>query len=237
MSRVASGELHPLCEKRKDGAPDKKWREQRGAEELSYSRGEALMIKLCLVCCFLFASSYVASAPKQNKALAASPYADFDAYQIYANLLAGEKAPPFVIRAETESWEKTTPKKLDIKGDPKFRRVWGGALKNLATEYRTPKLLSQNIPLAAAYRIVPESSLNNILSTERGWTVFSEQYHAYGFYSFSPVGFNGRKTRAVVWMMFLCGGLCGHGTYHFFEKRDGRWHEVSVRAEVPNLVS
>jgi hypothetical protein len=200
------------------------------------------LIGLYLACCLLSGSMHVTLAGKQSpedKKAAPTPYVDTDGYQIFANLLAGEKASSFVIQAETESFQKTTPKNLGIKGDAKFMKLWGVALRDLATEYRTPKLLGKYIPLAVPYEIVPEERLTEVIDHGRGWATFYEQYPlAHGYYSFSPVGFNAAKTRAIVWMTYSCDGLCGAGgTYHFFEKRGGRWREVSVKAEVIMMAS
>lgn len=200
------------------------------------------VIGLSLTCCLLLgglpASVTAKQASEDTKAEPTKSYTDPDGYQIYAALLTGEKASSFVIQAETESSEKTTVNNLDIRGDHRFTTRWGAALRDLAAEYRAPKLLSKSIPLTASYEIVSVDTLNEIFNQKQGWARFSQRYpSAHGYYSFSPVGFNPTKTRAVVWTAYSCAGLCGGGTYHFFEKKDGSWREVSVNAEVPKVAS
>lgn len=205
-------------------------------------RAKTKVIGLFIAFSLLSGNIQASFALKQNseekKVGRTEPYSDPDGYQIYAILLNGGEGSSFVIQAETESWQKVTAKNLGIKGDSKFKKRWGTVLRDFAAKYRTPKLLSSSIPMTAAYKIVPADSLLEIFKREQGWTTFSQRYPlAHGFYVFSPVGFNGPRTRAVVWMMNSCGELCGYGTYHFFEKDSGRWHEVSVRAQVPTIVS
>ncbi|MFZ0211389.1 MAG: hypothetical protein WBE20_03800 [Candidatus Acidiferrales bacterium] len=173
--------------------------------------------------------------PKENKTNTAELYTDADAYEIYAVLLGGEKGSSFVVQAQTDSWEKTTTDNLGIKGDSKFMKLWGTTLSDFVTKYRPPRILTKNIPLSAPYEIVPEVAINTILH-EGGWNALSERYPlAHGFYTFSAVGFNPQRNRAIVWMLNQCGELCGGGTYHFFEKKDGKWREVPVHASVPML--
>jgi hypothetical protein len=175
---------------------------------------------------------------EENEASPVESYTDADAYQIYAALLGGEKGSFFVIQAQTDSWEKVTTDNLGIKGDSKFMKLWGATLRDFAAQYRTPKLLGKNIPLSASYEIVPEVAITSIFKHERGWTTFSERYPlAHGFYTFSAVGFNPQRNRAIVWMLNQCGELCGGGTYHFFEKKGDKWREVPVHASVPMLAS
>jgi hypothetical protein len=176
--------------------------------------------------------------PDEKKAALAESYTDADAYRIYAIMLEGEKHSSFVIQAETDSWEKVTPDNLDIKGNSKFMKLWGAALRDFAAKDRTAKILGKNIPLTAAYEIVPQSAITSLFKHEQGWTTFAERYPLVnGYYTFSPVGFNPQRTRALVWMTYACGGLCGYARYHFLEKSRGRWREVTVKADVGGLSS
>lgn len=42
-------------------------------------------------------------------------------------------------------------------------------------------------------------------------------------FSFSRVGFNAARNRAVLYVDFWCGSLCGQGEFFFLQKRDGHW--------------
>jgi hypothetical protein len=52
-----------------------------------------------------------------------------------------------------------------------------------------------------------------------------------GFIQVSAVGFDSGKTRAMVYMAYHCGALCGGGMHHLLEKVDGVWR----RARIPDL--
>ena len=162
-----------------------------------------------------------------------TPYADKDAYLIYAILLESSKSPSFVIRSETDSWSGATPKNVGIKGDRSFHRVWGTALKDFASQYHNPRLLTRDIPIEGPYELVSQRTLTSIFKSTGGWNTFYERYPSSGgVFSFSAVGFDAQRVRAIVQMNHNCGLLCGYGQPHFFEKKDGKWLEVSVKASV-----
>jgi hypothetical protein len=62
------------------------------------------------------------------------------------------------------------------------------------------------------------------------WNDYYDRYPRSGGYIFvSPVGFNNKKTQAIVYMGSICGGLCGRSQFHLLEKNHGVWHEVPSR--------
>ncbi|HVH72490.1 MAG TPA: hypothetical protein VNB49_15460 [Candidatus Dormibacteraeota bacterium] len=167
---------------------------------------------------------------QQSETNHAAIYTDQDSYQIYAALLESEKHTLYVIRAEIHGYADLTTKNLGIEGDKEFMRDWGPVMDDYAKQNRTAKLLQRNLPLRTSYKLIPES---NIFPAEHGqdWDDYYRRYPSSGgYYWFSAVGFNPTRTRAIVDMGHECGILCGNGGPHFFEKRDGKWCEVSVRA-------
>jgi hypothetical protein len=183
----------------------------------------------------------IVSAQQKNantKTSSTEDYTDAEAYQIYSALLDTQTDSYFVIEAKTFFFEKSAPDNLGIKGNSHFRKLWGPLLRDFAAKERTPMSLTESIPIKASYVLVSGETLSSIFKADNGWDAFSERYpHAHGVYSFSPVGFDRGKTHAMVWMQFACGQLCGHGTYHFFEKSEGKWREVIVKAVIMELVS
>jgi len=170
---------------------------------------------------------------EKNLADAAETYEDSDAYQIYGILLENVKDSFFVIQAETDSWPKATAAKMGIKGDATFRKSWGAVIDDFARQYQKPKLLINKLKMTASYELVAKGSITSIFKSEGGWDAFYKRYPSSGgYFSFSAVGFNRGKTRAIVEMNHSCGLLCGGGRPHFFEKIGGKWREVSVDAEV-----
>jgi hypothetical protein len=168
---------------------------------------------------------------------AAKPYDDPDAYAIYAILLAHNKDSSFVMKAETESYGKVTPEGPGIKGDRRFHKVWGDALNDYAKRYFSPSLLMRSISISTPYELVSTEKVQAIFESG-GWEEFYKSYPlSRGMYWFSAVGFGRHKTHAIVQMNYQCGGLCGKGEPHFFEKKDGKWREVRVTATVTVWVS
>jgi hypothetical protein len=148
------------------------------------------------------------------------PYVDPDAYLIYAVLLESAKQSSFIIQSETDSWSGVTPDNVGIKGDHNFQMVWGGVIKDFADKYKQSKLLTRDIPIELTYELVPREKMPEPSQLTGG------------DYSFSAVGFDPGRTHAIVDMNYSCGALCGGGGPHFLEKRNGKWREVSVNAEV-----
>ena len=49
---------------------------------------------------------------------------------------------------------------------------------------------------------------------------------AHSYIVLSPVAFNADKTLAIVYMGDSCGSLCGSGTFHVLEKKEGVWKNL-----------
>jgi hypothetical protein len=164
----------------------------------------------------------------------APAYTDQDAYQIYVTLLESEKQSLCVIQAEIDGYSGLTRKNLGIEGDDEFMREWGPVMDDYAKQNRTAKLLQkEDFPPHAAYELVPGSKIFPAETGQKGWDGYYRRYpDSRGFFSFSAVGFNSTRIRALVDMGHHCGMLCGNGGPHFFEKKDGKWREVRVKATV-----
>ena len=48
-----------------------------------------------------------------------------------------------------------------------------------------------------------------------------------GYIQLSAVGFDAAGTRAMVYVAYQCGGLCGGGTLYLPEKVNGGWREAA----------
>lgn len=106
-------------------------------------------------------------------------------------------------------------------------------MDDYAKQNRTAKLLQRNLPLRTSYELIPESNIFPAQHGQKGWDDYYRRYPASGgYYWFPAVGFNPARTQAIVDMGHGCGMLCGNGGPHFFQKRDGKWCEVSVKATV-----
>jgi hypothetical protein len=203
-------------------------------------RWRRFLLRICLI---FFVGSFsllfdlgnlLVCAGQQDSSLPPEPlvkrYVDGDAYAIYAILLASVKDSLIVIQTETDSRLGATPENMGIKGDRSFYKVWGPVLKDYAEQYRDPKLLTRNFHIEVPYELVPKQEIWPFLKSERNSDAF--QPSSRGYYWFSAVGFDHQKTHAIVQMNYLCGGFCGGGRPHFFLKKNGKWSEVTVNAEV-----
>jgi hypothetical protein len=136
---------------------------------------------LALLPSFVISHMPAAVGPLQDPANsvegALAPYADKDAYLIYAILL-GSSTSTRVVQANTRSWPGMTAKDLDIKGDRPFQKEWGGTLKNFIIEYQDSKLLTSVIPTPGPYKLLSEEALKLIFS--QGWAHFYEIYPSSG---------------------------------------------------------
>lgn len=196
------------------------------------------ILLVCLVMLNGSGAGVRSQIPEEKKEGHAEPYTDADAYQIYAALLRNEKRSLFVIDSQIHGWPDTKANDLGIKGDRKFMRAWAAAMEDYANQNRDDKIIVRHIPIDTTYELLYGPKILKPDTRNAGWEGFYERYpSAGGFYSFSAIGFNHRRTRAIVWMSYACGELCGTGTYHFFEKTSDTWREVSVTAEVMMIVS
>jgi hypothetical protein len=59
--------------------------------------------------------------------------------------------------------------------------------------------------------------------TKDPWEAFHQKYRAGAIHTLSRVGFNKDKTQALVFVAFICGGLCGEGNYFLLTKNEGQW--------------
>jgi hypothetical protein len=165
-------------------------------------------------------------------AVAAVPYEDPDAYAIYAVLLTSNNEKVFVIQPEVAYGPDVSD--TSIKGGTKFKRVWGAALTDYIAKFHQKRILTPDFAQGFPYRFVTRSELSalNTGKVEESWKNFAAHYPgARGYYYFSAVGFDKRKTHAIVEMNNSCGGLCGYGRPYFLQKKHGKWREVKVDAE------
>ena len=68
-----------------------------------------------------------------------------------------------------------------------------------------------------------------------GWQEFYKRYpDACGYRTFSRVGFNKKKNRALFYVSIVAGGLAGKGFYVYMEKAKNKW---VVKSEIQCWVS
>ena len=156
---------------------------------------------------------------------AAQPYDDADAYRVYSLLLPHEESYGFA--EETLMIQENTVDE-DISGAcltqvdaAKFKGVIAGYRRI----YKEKWVLQRRFELGKLYRLVAPTAISALPDRPQS---------AVSYVRMSPVGFNRKKTQAVVFVESSCGGLCGHSQFHFLQKSHGKWSEIPVAMCVVN---
>jgi hypothetical protein len=189
-----------------------------------------------LICAFATALFVAALACAQTTT---RTYQDTDAYEIYATLLPHQwavteaRTNKMIIRAETTSYE------MCIKPEGESVAVLGPAIADFEEKNKQPWLLEKAIPMDVSYEFIFEKEMDAVFANgPGGWKGFYEKYPDSGGYNeVSAVGFNKDKTVAIVYVAHMCGGLCGGGSFHILEKKDGKWQALKWKGTECTWVS
>src|ERR1044072_3405619 len=166
-------------------------------------------------------------------------YQDSDAYEIYATLLPHQWAVTeahtrkMIIRAETSTSE------MCLKPEGESVAILEPVIKNFIEVNKQPWVLEKVIPMAVPYEFVFDKEMDALFANgPEAWKGFYEKYPDSGGYNeVSAVGFNQDKTVAIVYVAHMCGGLCGGGSFHVLEKRDGNWQALKWKGTECTWVS
>jgi len=162
-------------------------------------------------------------------------YDNAEAYRVYSALLsskyfAKETTLRYVIEAETTSpqefFSECFPSQADL-----GLSDWQTFL-DLKKEGQVVRTLENHFEPTARYQVVPRSLLEPQLN-DGGvlWGGFEKYYpDSPGIISISPVGFNESKDRALVYVSFTCGVLCGGVHFYTLEKCGNSWKIIEPAA-------
>ncbi len=170
-----------------------------------------MALHLALLMFALFSSLTITSQETQQKLVA--PYENSDAYDVYQALLSPDAVNatwPLVISAETESSGTCL----------KPEGVWKRTLMQAIADYS-----GQN---AKTYRLQPKLKMKRwyeLLTKEEIYARFKHPGDG-SWVELSAVGFNRKRTIAVLWVSHGCPGLCGSGTFHVLHKKNGKWQPL-----------
>ena len=150
-------------------------------------------------------------------------YEDQDAYEVYSTIIPLEwplrnaHAKGLIIQSETKGYE------MCLRPDDEWQEKIGPAISDYVRANAKPSLLQPRIKVGVPYRLIIADELGSAIQTA-GWEGFYQRYpDSGGWMELSAVGFNVKKTVAVVYMGHHCGWLCGGGGFHVLEKKDGKW--------------
>ena len=170
-----------------------------------------MALRFLLLTFALLSSLTITSQETQQELVA--PYENRDAYDVYEALLSTDAASatsPLLISAETQ------PSGICLRPEGEWKRT----LMNAITDYN-----EQN---ARTYRLQPKFRMKR-----RYELLTKEEIHARfkhpgdgSWVELSAVGFNRKRTVAVVSVGHGCPGLCGSGTFHVFHKKNGKWQRL-----------
>lgn len=167
-------------------------------------------------------------------------YEDRDAYEVYVAALALNRphqdsiqnAKLLLFEEEIEAWLSDRAEWSGIKLSRRARKEWQPVLEDYIRANQTPRRLIRGFSLETPYVVVPKGEIEACRGKDF-WKAFRERFPgAEGYISFSSVGFNHDRSKAIVQVDHSCGPLCGGGLPHFLEKKDGKWVPAKVDATI-----
>lgn len=170
-----------------------------------------MALRFVLLTLALFSSLTITSQEARPELVAA--YQDTDAYDVYEAALSTDAASatsPLVISAETK------PSGMCLKPEGEWKRI----LMHAIADYN-----KQN---AKTYRLQPKFRMKRryeLLTREEIYARFKHPGDG-SWVELSAVGFNKKRTVAVLWVSYECPGLCGSGTFYVLHKRNGKWQPL-----------
>lgn len=180
------------------------------------------------------------SAPRlPAQATDAKPVDDPESYAVYSALLpdwvarhsysSGRRAI-IVIQAETATAPHCWP------SGPPMVSAWRLVLQDLKTENATPRAILPGRVPSVPYAVLPKANIEAIFKDPRlGWRHFYQQYpQPAGFAQLSAVGFDARRTKAIVYFAHHEDGGLADMSYACFKPRGvvGRTPECLVWTRV-----
>jgi hypothetical protein len=162
-----------------------------------------------LLMIFVLLSSLILASQEAQQELVA-PYENTDAYDVYDVILSTDAASatsPLVISAITE------PSGMCLKPEGEWKRVLMPAIADYNEQNEKTYRLQPKFRMKQQYELLTKQEIYAHFKHpgEGGWVLLS------------AVGFNRRRTVAILWVSRGCPGLCGSGTFHVLHKTEGKW--------------
>jgi hypothetical protein len=159
-------------------------------------------------------SQETGGAKRTTTELKLTPAEERDSYEIYSLLLKAESPARenWIISQETTTFPGESSKLcLDPTEDqkPRYTPVIDDYLK------RNQKQLT----------LVRKFDLHSYVLLGRDTGSKRPHFDDPTLFYLSAVGFNSDHTRALVYVGYVCGSLCGSGLYHFMVKKNGQWQQ------------
>ena len=172
---------------------------------------------------------------------AASPYENLDAYGVYSAVLSmggqwdDTKSLVILKKLPPKEWPIGSPRDA-LHGDDVFLGNFERIFKAFEQTNKESLFLENRFAIRKPYRLVGSSELEAAFRSTvpsvrgDGWEGFRQNFpNSTGYLIFSAVGFNPKKTIAIVFVDYRCGGLCGSARYYVLQKRNGDWVSYSPK--------
>ena len=146
--------------------------------------------------------------------------------------LGGPKVTQFVIRANTVTGFASSDKKesWDVLVKPRFKNLSSELIDSYTANAMKAFPLKRKFRQKLPYTLISNEELDAFFSDknpdwmDKKWKRFYEKYPgSHGYISFSNIGFNKAKDRALVYFVHWCMALCGTGHYISLSKQNDRW--------------
>jgi hypothetical protein len=188
---------------------------------------------LALSVLLLSLSPFAANGSAQTKKReAARVYEDRDGYEVLSVLL---NALSVTRKNETV---RIDPRMASGKGVAEIKAQCSGipaefqaASEDFDKKVETRFLLRRGFSLAKSYAL-----LHARVKTDATWAETQEEARkrfGSGIYHVAAVGFDDKRTRAIAFVEYICGNLCGDSIFYFLRKSEKGWVQApEVQREV-----
>jgi hypothetical protein len=140
-------------------------------------------------------------------------------YDVYSFLVADQltKLPPEA-RVYISDTTTAAPSSICLKLDlTKRNSMYDRPIAPYYAANRKSQRLQARFDLRRPYELASRRTLKELLQAS------GDQSQPWIVFSVSGVGFNANYDRAVVYVSYVCGELCGQGTIAFLVKEGGKW--------------
>jgi len=154
---------------------------------------------------------------------------DPEAYVVYATLIDDE-IPAKPTRKQLVIQRETVVNKDCTMSGGALETDWKPVADDFKVQNARVRFVAPDRDLHRSYIVVPQKDLLAFFTKQGGrWPSFYQRYpDSGGYVELSAVGFDDRKTRAMVYVAHACGDLCGAGSYRLLEKVAGKWADADV---------
>ena len=164
---------------------------------------------------------------------AGDPVTDPEAYAVYAAIVPNQwpirvaKARRLAVSESTGYLAECLPS-----GGP-METTWKPVLESFKRENANPRRILSDRQIGVPYVVLAAEATQQFFvgssDLNASWQRFYEAHpESGGITSWSAVGFDADKRRALVYVGHGCGSLCGEGHYVFMEKQGSAWRPIEL---------